>query len=245
MFSKCFKVSGNCTCCEYYHTSFVLDCLVAKLLMGIPKQMSTLRFQGIIEVGWDFWYQVQPLLLEQGHPEQVAQDVSPQVLSRLQGWRCHNFCGQPVAVLDHSCSQKVFLVFRFNFVFLQLVPFASCPARGAAEESPASSSSFPPIRRTLLRSHRAFCRLNSHSSQSLSAYEKCCSPFAVFVVLSWAHSVETQSRPMEPSLGRAHSLVSAALRRGEASLLLLTKPNAPQDVVAFLQHEGAVLAHVG
>lgn len=65
MFSKCFKVSGNCTCFEYYHTSFVLDCLVAKLLMGIPKQMSTLRFQGIIEVGWDLWYQVQPLLLEQ------------------------------------------------------------------------------------------------------------------------------------------------------------------------------------
>ena len=77
---------------------------------GLEAEISVCGFHRTTEVlgTFDINHRVQALLLKQGHPEQVAQDVSPQVLSGLQGWRRHNFCRQAVAVLDHSCCQKVF-----------------------------------------------------------------------------------------------------------------------------------------
>ena len=56
------------------------------------------------EVGRDLWRSSGPTpLLKQGHPEPVAQDHE-----YLQGWRLHNHLGQPVPVLGHPHSEKVF-----------------------------------------------------------------------------------------------------------------------------------------
>ena len=54
--------------------------------------------------------------------------------------------------LTRVAVKKFFLVFRFNCTFCSLCPLPLVLPAGAAEESPAPSSSFPPIRCTSIRS---------------------------------------------------------------------------------------------
>jgi len=45
----------------------------------------------------------------------------------LQGWRLHHLPGQPVPVLVHPHSKKVFPALQTEFDVFQFMPTASCP----------------------------------------------------------------------------------------------------------------------
>lgn len=64
---------------------------------------------------------LQPLL-RQGHPRLVAQDRVQMALGYLQGWQLQHLPGEPVPVLGHPHSEKVFPALRQG-----LMCFSSCP----------------------------------------------------------------------------------------------------------------------
>ena len=61
------------------------------------------------EGGRDLWRLSHPTpLLKQGHLEPIACDLIQKASECLQGGGFHHFPGQPVPVLGHSHSKKVF-----------------------------------------------------------------------------------------------------------------------------------------
>ena len=63
----------------------------------------------MVEVGRDLQRSSDPtLLLKQSQLEPVAQDHVQAAFEYLQGWRLHNLPEQPVPVLGHPHSAKVF-----------------------------------------------------------------------------------------------------------------------------------------
>jgi len=115
-----------------------------------------LRLEGTSGVIWS----TPPL--KQGHLEQAVQDHVQAVFEYLQGWRLHHLPGQPVPVLGHSHSEKVFPdVQREPPVFLRgnLLCFSLCPlplvlSLGTTEKYLSLSSLHSPFRYlcTLIRS---------------------------------------------------------------------------------------------
>ena len=65
---------------------------------------------------------VQHPWLEQGHLEQFAQDHVQKAFEYLQGWRLHNLSGQPMLVLGHPHSKKVFPDVRGKLLCFSLCP---------------------------------------------------------------------------------------------------------------------------
>ena len=83
------------------------------------------------ETGGDLWRSSGPTpVLKQGHLEQVAQDCIQMAFQYLQGWRLHNLSGQPVPVLGHSPSKKVFPDGQREPPLFQFVAIASGPVTG-------------------------------------------------------------------------------------------------------------------
>ena len=75
------------------------------MILWIPESQNSRK----VEAGRDLWRSSYPIpLLREGHLEQVAQDRVQMAFKYLQGWRFHNFSGQPVLVLGHPCSKKLF-----------------------------------------------------------------------------------------------------------------------------------------
>ena len=69
-------------------------------------------------------------LLKQGHLQPAAQDHVQVAFEYLQGWRIHSLPGQPVPVLGHSYSKKVFPNAQREPLVFQFVPTASGPVTG-------------------------------------------------------------------------------------------------------------------
>ena len=79
------------------------------------------RHHRLVEVGRDLWRSLCPTpLLKQGHLDTVAQDHVQMGSEYLQGWRLHNISGQPIPVLCHLHSKKVFR--------RHLLCFSVCPS---------------------------------------------------------------------------------------------------------------------
>ena len=84
----------------------------------------------MVEVGKDLWKSHPTLLLKQGHLDQAAQDCVSTAFEYLQGWKLHNLSGQPVSVLSHPHSKKVFPDVQREPPVFQLMPIASGPGTG-------------------------------------------------------------------------------------------------------------------
>ena len=92
-------------------------------------------------VGRDLWRSSSPTpLLEQDHPEQVAQDRIQAGFEYLQRRRLHNLSEQPVPVLGHPQSEEFFFRFRWNFLCSSLCPLPLVLSLGTTEEILAPSS---------------------------------------------------------------------------------------------------------
>ena len=82
-------------------------------------------------IGENLWRSSSPTtLLKLGHLEQVAQDHIQAGLEYFQRRRIHNPSGQPVPVLCHPQSKKVFPRLQTELPKLQFVPVAPCPVTG-------------------------------------------------------------------------------------------------------------------
>jgi len=77
-------------------------------------------------------------LLKQGYLEPVAQGCVQTAFEYLQGWRLHNLSGQPVPVLGHPDSKKVFPDVQRQPPVFQLVPIASGPGTRHHWKEPGS-----------------------------------------------------------------------------------------------------------
>ena len=98
-------------------------------------------------VGGDLWRSSGPTtLLNQGHLGPVAQDHIQMASEYLQGWRLHNLHGEPVPVLHHPHSQKVFAGVQRDPPVFQFCPLSLVRSRGTTEKSLAPSSLHPPLR---------------------------------------------------------------------------------------------------
>jgi len=83
------------------------------------------------EVGRDICRSSGPtLMLKQGHLELVAQDHVQAAFEFLQRWRHHSLPRQPVPVLGHPLSDKVFPDVQREPPVFQPVPIASGPVPG-------------------------------------------------------------------------------------------------------------------
>lgn len=125
-------------------------------------------------------------------------------------------CTTPVLV------KKVFLVFRFDFMFCNLCPLPLVlPEDRRVEESLAPCSSFPPVRCTLVRSHPSLLRAEQpHLSEPLRLEKIPKSHHCVCIMaLCWVHRSESQSCTGVSSPDRARRGASAALSRRARSLL--------------------------
>jgi len=97
-------------------------------------------------------------LTQAGPPRAGCQGCVQMAFEYLQGWRLHNLPGQPVPVLGHPLSKKVFPDVQWECPGFQSVPIAFGLSLGTTEQSLALSSLHPPCRYlcTLMRSPRAF-----------------------------------------------------------------------------------------
>jgi len=124
-------------------------------------------------------------LLKEGHLLQATQDHIQTAFEYLQG--IHYLTGQPVPLLNHPHSKKVFPDVQRESPAFQLVPIASCSVTANHWKEPGSILFAPSFRYlyTLIRSTLSllFYRLNSPKCPSLSSYERCCSPFITFVAI--------------------------------------------------------------
>ena len=69
-------------------------------------------------------------LLNQGHPEQAAQDHVQVGFEYLQRRRLHSLPGQPVPVLCHPQREEVLPHVQLELPVPQFVPIAPCPVAG-------------------------------------------------------------------------------------------------------------------
>jgi len=94
----------------------------------------------------------------------------------LQGWRLHNLPGQPVSVLGHLHSKKVFTDETWNLLCFGFCPLTLVLSLGTTEKRLAPSSLHPPFRylhTSVIPLSFLFSRLSSASFLSLSSYERC------------------------------------------------------------------------
>ena len=95
-------------------------------MASIPPQN-----HGMAEAGRDLFRSPCPTpLLKQGHPERVPQDCARTAFEYLHGGRLHDLSGQPVPVLGHPHSEKVFPDVQSEPPGFQFVPIASGPVTG-------------------------------------------------------------------------------------------------------------------
>jgi len=84
-----------------------------------------------VEAGRVLWRASgQTPLLKQGHVDPAAQEHVQMAFAYLQGWRLHHLSGQPVAVLGHPHSEKVFPDVQTGPPMFQCVPIASGSVTG-------------------------------------------------------------------------------------------------------------------
>ena len=136
-------------------------------------------------------------LLKQGHLEPAAQEHIQTASEYLQGWRIHNLPRQPVPVLDHPHSDKVFPHVQREPPMFQFVPIASGPVTGHHRAEPGSIY-LAPLLQVLINTDEIplsllFSRLNSLSSFSLSSQESCSCPFVSLVARRWTLSSMSMS----------------------------------------------------
>ena len=79
-----------------------------------------------------------PLQLKHGHLELVAQVCIQLGFAYLQGWRLHNLSGQPVPVLGHPHSKRVFPDVQREPPVFQCVSIGSGPVTGHCRKEPGS-----------------------------------------------------------------------------------------------------------
>uniref|UniRef100_A0A8B9Q2H3 D-aminoacyl-tRNA deacylase 1 n=2 Tax=Apteryx owenii TaxID=8824 RepID=A0A8B9Q2H3_APTOW len=85
----------------------------------------------IAEVGRDLWRSSSSTpLLKQRHLEHIAQDHVQVAFENLQRRRLRNLSGQPVPMLCHPHSEKVFSHVQMELSVFQFVPVASCAVAG-------------------------------------------------------------------------------------------------------------------
>ena len=100
--------------------------------------------------------------------------------------------GQPVPVLGHPHSEKVFPDVQREPPVFQSVPIAPGPVTGHHWKEPGCLLYTLPLwtwMRSLLG--QFFSMLNSPSLLSLSLHERCPNPVIIFVALSWPCSFQT------------------------------------------------------
>jgi len=92
----------------------------------IPCSSSTSKENHrMVKVGWDLWMSSCPTpLLQQGHPQPVAQGCVQMGFEHLCRRRLHNFPAQPTPPLSHPHSKKVFPYAQTESPVLQLVPIS-------------------------------------------------------------------------------------------------------------------------
>jgi len=151
-----------------------------------------------VEVGRDLWRASGPTsLIKQGHHlELVVQDPVQLAFDYLQGWRLHDFSGQPVPVLGHLHSEKVFPDVQKEPPVFGLCPLPLILLLGTTVKSLSSSSLHSPsifVYTAEILLSLLFSRLNSPSSLSLSSQERCSTPFSIFVGLHWTFSSSSVS----------------------------------------------------
>jgi len=114
-----------------------------------------------------------PSLPKQGHLKQVAQAHGLTAFEYLQAQRINKFPVQPVPVLSHPHSEKMFPDVQREPPVFQLVLIASGPVPGHHREEPGSALFAPSLQVFMYIDEIAlsllFSRLNSPSSLSLSA----------------------------------------------------------------------------
>lgn len=99
-----------------------------------------------------------PLCSKQNQLQRVLQSHE-----YLQDRRLKNLSGQPVLILDQSDHKKLFLVFRWNFLYFHLWPFPLILSRGTTKKSLVLSSLH-----SLLRGAPELSLLQARRTSSLS-----------------------------------------------------------------------------
>lgn len=99
-----------------------------------------------------------PLCSKQNQLQRVLQSHE-----YLQDRRLKNLSGQPVLILDQSEHKKLFLVFRWNFLYFHLWPFPLILSRGTTKKSLVLSSLH-----SLLRGAPELSLLQARRTSSLS-----------------------------------------------------------------------------
>jgi len=98
-------------------------------------------------VGRDLWRPTGPvLLLKPGHLQPAAQDHVQAASEYVCGWRPHHLSGQPVPVLSHPHSERVYPDIQREPPACQFVPMASGLSLDITKESLAPCSLHPPFR---------------------------------------------------------------------------------------------------
>jgi len=85
----------------------------------------------MVKVGRDLWKSTgPPLWLKHSHLELLAQNHVQTTFEYLQGGRSHKNSGQPVSVLNHPHSEKLFPDIQREPPVFQFLSIASCPITG-------------------------------------------------------------------------------------------------------------------
>jgi len=147
--------------------------------------------------------------------------VSRQGLNISRGGESTTSLGRLCQLLITLTVIMFFLMFKWNFLHLNLCPWRLVLSLGTTEK--ASSSLLPPhqvfIHVGKIPLSLFFSRLNSPSSLSLSAYERCPGPLIIFMAIHWSSSSMStslfywgaQKRTQHPRC------VSAGLSRGQGT----------------------------
>lgn len=105
-------------------------------MVRVGKNFNIINLQPPCHGGWNSHHSlrlertseghlVQPPLLKQAHLEQVVQDNVQMAFGYLQGRRLHSLFGQPMPVLSHPQSKRLFLDIQRKPPVFQLVCIAS------------------------------------------------------------------------------------------------------------------------
>lgn len=115
--------------------------------------------------------------------------------------------GQPVPVLGHPPSQKVFLMLGWNFPRFCLRPLPLVPSLEHHWKEPVSVAFIPSLQVFACIDEFPlsilFSRLNRPSSFSLSSHKRWSRPLIIFIVLHWTLSSTSTSLLYSGALNRA------------------------------------------
>ena len=104
--------------------------------------------------GTSGYHLVQTLCSKRDQLQKVSQSHVQMSFEYLQAGKLQNLSGQPVLMFDQPDNKKVFLMFRWNFLYFHLCLFPLVLSLDTTKKSLALSSLYPPIGYlyTLLRS---------------------------------------------------------------------------------------------